>query len=71
MAPLIIFCFTFGRYIEAQIFTLVFKKISEDFPPSAQTEAIQLVGIADMVVITIGSIVSSQLVDIYFPCSSH
>jgi hypothetical protein len=65
---LLVICFGFGRFFEANLVTSAYREIATDNHPSDRENAARAVGLTDQFSTTIGSLISTLLVAKYGNC---
>jgi len=67
-APMLVICFSFGRFFEASLVTTMYRKVATDYSPSERENASRAVGLTDQISTTIGTVISTILVSRYGNC---
>ena len=66
---ILVILFGIGRFAEAHMSTSVFNYISGSFPASMKEDAIRFLGLADMIAVTAGTIISALIINSDYSCT--
>lgn len=68
--PLLVVCFSLGRFIEAHVLTSSFRAIAGNLPPGQRDGASKMLGLFDQISSTLGIITSTTLITLLIDCHS-